>query len=348
MKKVLVIAAIVAVAFLAFRGCFGGWTTTWDQRLTLVVETPQGVVRGSAVTRVTNTESSGALVLPEARGVRSKVTGEAVIVELTSHRILFALLAGTNEWERDATHWVYPAYRLGEVESYSGAMRRLRAQPYDNPVLLPLEGWPILVTFDDIAKPDTLREVDPDDLDAAFGCVRTEGVVFPWREAGLAWRNWVRGETSRLSRELAAARAGIAEPAASALFETYFIVDDHHSSAADKLRLAELTKLFTPAQRREWQLARDELIKELPSTLPTPETLAAAQGGACHRLVSVTLEITRDAVTEGRVEEVLPWLGKVGRERATLIPDPPLLSTDLTNPEIQLLSPNEFSTELYK
>jgi hypothetical protein len=68
MKKVLVVAAIVAVAFLAFRGCFGGRTISWNQRLTLVIETPQGEVRGSAVTRVTDTDSSGALVLPEARG----------------------------------------------------------------------------------------------------------------------------------------------------------------------------------------------------------------------------------------------------------------------------------------
>jgi hypothetical protein len=175
MKKVLVIAAMVAVAFLAFRGCFGGWTTSWNQRLTLVIETPQGEVRGSAVTKVTNTDSSGALVLPEARGVRAAVMGEAIVVEVAPDQFLFALLSGSDDWQRDASHWVYPAYHLGAAvgvdsrPSYGAAMMKLRAQPYDTSVPLPPEGWPMLVTFDDITKPETVRRVDPANLAAVFG-----------------------------------------------------------------------------------------------------------------------------------------------------------------------------------
>lgn len=102
------------------------------------------------MTEVTKTESSGSLVLPEARGVRSKVTGEAVVVEVAPGKLLFALLSGTGEEKRDATHWVYPAYQLGEAGSYGGATMKLRSQPHDTPVPLPPEGWPMLVTFDDI------------------------------------------------------------------------------------------------------------------------------------------------------------------------------------------------------
>ena len=169
MRASLVVAVIVAVAFLAFRGCFGGSTASWSQRLTLVVETPQGEVRGSAVTKVTKTDSSGALVLPEARGVRSEVTGEAVVVEVAPSRFLFALLSGSGEEKRDASHWVYPAYQLGDAGSYGGAMMKLWSQPHDTPVPLPPEGWPMLVTFDDITKPETVRRVDPEDLAAVFG-----------------------------------------------------------------------------------------------------------------------------------------------------------------------------------
>jgi hypothetical protein len=78
-----------------------------------------------------------------------------------------------------------------------------------------------------------------------------------------------------------------------------------------------------------------------------PNDLATSFGEGV-RLKAVTLEITRVEVTEGVVEGVLPWLEGVGRERSTLIPDPPVLSTDLTDPPIQLLSPSVFSTELYK
>jgi hypothetical protein len=178
MKAVLFSVAFVSVVYLAFWSLFGSGTTTWNQRLTLVIETPQGEVRGSAVTRVTKTETSGSLVLPEARGVRSKVTGEAVVVEVAPGKFLFALLSGSNEEKRDATHWVDFAYQLREAESHGGAMMKLRTQPYDTPVPLPPEAWPMLVTFDDITKPETVREVDPNDLAAVFGKgVRLQAVM---------------------------------------------------------------------------------------------------------------------------------------------------------------------------
>jgi hypothetical protein len=168
--RVGVIVGVLALGlFLAFQGCFGSSSTSWNQRLTLVIETPQGEVRGSAVTRVTKTETSGSLVLPEARGVRSEVSGEAVVVEIAPGRFLFALLSGSDEEKRNATHWVYPAYQLGQARSFGGEMMKLLTQPLDTPVPLPPEGWPMLVTFDDIGKPETVRQVDPADLAAVFG-----------------------------------------------------------------------------------------------------------------------------------------------------------------------------------
>ena len=169
MKAVLFIVAFVSVVYLAFWSLFGSGSTSWNQRLTLVIETPRGEVRGSAVTRVTKTETSGSLVLPEARGVRSKVEGEAVVVEVAPGKFLFALLSGSGEEKRDATHWVRPAYQLSEADSYGGEMMKLLSQPHDTPVPLPPEGWPMLVTFDDISKPETVRRVDPENLAAVLG-----------------------------------------------------------------------------------------------------------------------------------------------------------------------------------
>lgn len=34
---------------------------------------------------------------------------------------------------------------------------------------IPRDRWPMLVTFDDISRPETVREVDPEDLSAVFG-----------------------------------------------------------------------------------------------------------------------------------------------------------------------------------
>ncbi|MDX8503313.1 hypothetical protein RFM99_33705 [Mesorhizobium sp. VK4C] len=78
-----------------------------------------------------------------------------------------------------------------------------------------------------------------------------------------------------------------------------------------------------------------------------PDNLAATFGPSVA-LKNMTLEITDERVTEGKVEQVLGWLEAVGRQRATLIPNPPRLATDLYDPEIQLLSPAAFSTELFR
>lgn len=109
--------------------------------------------------------------------MHSSVTGEAVVVEIRPSRYLFVLLeavSGDGSWQRDAAHWVYPAFGLGqeidlEERSYEAAMRQLRAQPRDAPVPLPPEGWPLMVTFDDISDPTTVRKVDSADLAASFG-----------------------------------------------------------------------------------------------------------------------------------------------------------------------------------
>lgn len=314
MKKVLAIAVIVGVLFLAFQALFGSGTVSWNQRLTLVIETPQGEVRGAAMTRVENVTSKGALVLAEARGTRSYWTGEAAAVEIGPGRWLFALLQG--EGATDAGHWVYAAYDLGTAvgadgyPSYDVAMAKLRVQPMDVPVPLPVEGMPMLVTFDDITKPETVRRVDPDDLDAAFGCAQTEGIIFPWRDAGMIRRDWIETETNRLSREMAADRAGLTDPAAAALEELYEIVERAYAmdETTRRRRTGELRALFTREQQRQWEKARLELTAELPATLPSVERLTATVGGPCHRLKTVTLEITREAVTERQIKGVLGWL----------------------------------------
>ena len=74
----------------------------------------------------------------------------------------------------------------------------------------------------------------------------------------------------------------------------------------------------------------------------------AASFGAGYKIKSITLEITSEEVTAGKVEELLGWLKQVGIDRPTLIPNPPPDRSTASNPDIQYLSPGEFSTELYK
>jgi hypothetical protein len=174
MKTLIVVIVIAVAGFLGYRGLIGGQTVSWNQRLTVIVDTPAGEVRGSAVTSVTNTDTSGLIVPPEARGVRNEVVGEAVAVEVTPGRWLFALLDGREDGKGDAAHLAYSAFRLNEAEvdgraSYEASMAKLKAQPLDTPGTIPPSDYPLMVTFEDITKPETVRRVDPADLAASFG-----------------------------------------------------------------------------------------------------------------------------------------------------------------------------------
>jgi hypothetical protein len=71
----------------------------------------------------------------------------------------------------------------------------------------------------------------------------------------------------------------------------------------------------------------------------------AATWGAGYELRRIAIQRTGDPVTMG-IERLLPWLAAVGRARSTLIPNPPRLLKDST--PVQLVSPLDFSTELYK
>jgi hypothetical protein len=232
----------LSVVLLMLTGCSP--SETWNQRLTLVIETPDGEVLGAVVQRI-DWEGTGAIGKALFSGIDSssasvRVTGEALAVEVLPGRWLFALLKGDEGWQGDAglNAGIAIAVPRGHFAKSAEGVREIVGFPKDMPVELPREAWPMMVTFGDISKPETVRAVDPEDLVAVFG----EGV----------------------------------------------------------------------------------------------------------RLTEVTLEITEEPVKEGRIDEVLGWLEAIGRDRATLIPDPPLLSTDLKNPEIQLLGPSAFSTELYK
>ncbi|NJS40541.1 MAG: hypothetical protein HC783_17805 [Rhodobacteraceae bacterium] len=90
MKKILVRVALVALAFLALRGCFG---TSWNQRLTLVIETPQGEVSGKSVTKVSFSPRNK-IFLRDLDSSTLRLRGEAAMVEVLPNRWLFALLPG--------------------------------------------------------------------------------------------------------------------------------------------------------------------------------------------------------------------------------------------------------------
>ncbi len=201
-KLLAIIAAFCAVCLVAFCVLIGGGTVSWNQCLTIIIDRPAGEVRGASVVEVTNSETMGVLVLMAARGVHTKVRGEAVAVEVVPGRWLFVLLDGLDGTHRRADQLLQAAFDLSagvplRERSYANNMTRLQNLPLDKPAPLPTQSYPLLVTFDDARKPETVRVVDPMDLSATFGvgvslrgmtqevtnAVVTEGVV----ETVLTW-----------------------------------------------------------------------------------------------------------------------------------------------------------------
>jgi len=142
--------------------------STWRQKMTLVVDTPSGQKAGSSVIAVEFRRGSGQY---DGSSVHWGIKGEAVAVELGGGRYLFALLKGQSMWARAGVNASY-AFTPGVKNVVAGsksAINLVMKFPKDKPATLPQRSYPLLVTFDDITKPQTVKRVDPKDLAAAFG-----------------------------------------------------------------------------------------------------------------------------------------------------------------------------------
>lgn len=125
--------AVAILLSLALAGCtqhFG-----WYQKLTVTIQTPAVEVSGASVTAVKVDCLDG--LLPDGGGVESRLTGEAVVVEIAPGRYLFVLLTG-------ALGWADAAYGLGGPGTvFEENMRSVEAQRGEPPVPLPPKPWPL-------------------------------------------------------------------------------------------------------------------------------------------------------------------------------------------------------------
>ena len=129
-------------------------------RLTVEVETPQGIKSARGVVAVTPDRGYS------NRG-RSRTSGDAVFVDLGGGKNILALLAHLdNTLDLDAINYVaLRAYGEagGKRVSFNEMSRMTGVVPVTGALI------PVLVTFADPADPVTMRSVAPDDLAAHLG-----------------------------------------------------------------------------------------------------------------------------------------------------------------------------------
>lgn len=147
-------------------------TPDYRYRLTVEVDTPDGLKTGSSVIEV-KTSVAGENAITTPGRVSHTLRGEAVAVDLGDGRSLFALLRSPTDidWANNVMFILTPGQ--GDFQSRFEAMLKRRKE-YTLPRYLPIRGErrparPMLVAFGDLADPTSVAEVDPDDLAKTFG-----------------------------------------------------------------------------------------------------------------------------------------------------------------------------------
>lgn len=166
-------------------------------RLTVTVDTPEGVKSGSSVIEV-KTTIGGPNEIPSPGMLMTEISGEAVTVDLGKRGMLFALLRSETdlEWAHLALISLFPQRTTKElialpedVDPFTLDLEKALQLPLDKPLELPRkvdtttvrnykpvqrDNYPLLIRFIDPRDPLTIERVSPDDLAEAFG----EGVTF--------------------------------------------------------------------------------------------------------------------------------------------------------------------------
>lgn len=173
-RGVLGLMAGGMTALLSGCGVFGG--NSYRFKMTVEVDTPQGLRKGSSVYEVTARSKAG---LDPSGKVREKtLRGEAVAVDLPGGKTLFALLKTVNPMREDLALMsmaaLDPAFKNDWVES---AARIRNEDGIRSPAWIAASNYPLLVTFGNLSDPKSVARVDPVNLTTSFGPgVRLKGI----------------------------------------------------------------------------------------------------------------------------------------------------------------------------
>lgn len=165
-RGVMGLLACAVTTVLGGCGIFGGGSG-YRFRMTVEVETPQGLKTGSSVYQVTAGYRPD--LQPGGKAREWMARGEAVAVDLPGGKTLFALLK-TGAIQGDLVSMsmtaLDPAFKndipecAKRIASGDGTLERADVAPAD---------YPMLVTFRDIGDPKSVEQVDPVNLAARFG-----------------------------------------------------------------------------------------------------------------------------------------------------------------------------------
>lgn len=153
-KTVLLAAAI----YVGWSAVFS--SDTWRYRMTVVVETPEGIKTGSAVREVTFQKKSG--LLPQATS-HIRVKGEAVVVNLGKFGVLFALLCGTTGEDYGSDVLLRAFNKKGDVTLRPSQI------PWTGKATITPDQYPMFVRFLNLNDPRTIESVTKIEKSGPYG-----------------------------------------------------------------------------------------------------------------------------------------------------------------------------------
>jgi hypothetical protein len=151
-------------------------TPDYRYRLTVEVDTPEGLRTGSSVIEVEQSMGRSAGT-GFGKIIMRRIRGEAVAVDLPGGHTLFALLQSEDEtdWAGTVMHYLAPKVEGEKFEEKFDNVLLIEGErelprhwpPFAGGLIL--SGYPMLLRFADIADPKTVEKVDPDNFAATFG-----------------------------------------------------------------------------------------------------------------------------------------------------------------------------------
>lgn len=169
MRRILILVAIAAAFVLIasnINGFMGFRWWSWRQKLTVEVQTPSGLKTASSVAGASWEMAPAWFKLGDSGGGHGTglLKGEAVTLEVTPNRYLFVLLNG---YSAETAIQLFGELKTFGRNEYSATLDRISSTR--ETIDLPRDQYPLLVTFDDVNDPASVKRVDPTNLEAAFG-----------------------------------------------------------------------------------------------------------------------------------------------------------------------------------
>ncbi|MFT5704039.1 MAG: hypothetical protein ACI9TO_001421 [Rickettsiales bacterium] len=156
---------------------------TYRYKMTVEVETPQGIKSGSSVVEVLMSQDVGWVLLGSSARVRMRIKGEGAFVDIADGKTLFVLLQGSPKASRPHSlmNDILPR-RSDSGISYLDRLKNAKG-------ILPRDKYPRMVYFEDINDPLSVKRVDPEDMEEFFGeGVKLKQIMIETTKDKLEWK----------------------------------------------------------------------------------------------------------------------------------------------------------------